>query len=632
MGRSYPSELGRIPATIDWALRQDVAALRRTLLQELGGHNLVAIGSGGSLTAAAFAALLHEAATGRLARAATPLEAITRSPLRDTGVLLLSARGTNVDIRRAAEMLPQLGYDAVSTVTTRRGSPLGRILMGYGATAHEFTVPGGRDGFLATNSLMATLVLLHRAVLSTDGSPDEGDLATSHPSVTGSETVLGNRTLVVLAQGWAVPAALDFESRFSEAALANVTVTDPRNFAHGRHHWLSLHAADTGIVSLETRGSTREAARMLRFLPKDTDVLRVTSAREGPAATIELVRAVMEFAGHVAKARGIDPGRPFVADFGRRLYRAGATLSVKPREAMPVAKKRRALSLNPQSNEDTLTNALREFVQRLEGTAFGGLVVDYDGTLCTRVHRSDPLAQDIQDELNRLLGEGIVLGVASGRGNSVHTTLRAALHRQYWNRVVVGLYNGAKVVELSEDVREPAGDIPQSLAVALSRMRPLETMLGFEAVVRPHQISLRLRNGPDPSELRTVVIEQLAEIDDVSIVTSSHSVDIVPLGTSKTAVVDALRSKRPGCILRIGDQGAAGGNDFELLNTGLSLSVDRVSSSLVTCWNLGAPAIAGPSLTLQYLRALRADHQVFRFDTSRLFTETSWWLDESGSR
>ena len=51
MGRSYPSELRRIPETIDWALRQDIAALRRTLLRELGGHNLVAIGSGGSLVA-----------------------------------------------------------------------------------------------------------------------------------------------------------------------------------------------------------------------------------------------------------------------------------------------------------------------------------------------------------------------------------------------------------------------------------------------------------------------------------------------------------------------------------------------------------------------------------------------------
>ena len=616
MGRPYPNDLKRIPATIDWALKQDITALRHTMLRDLGGHNLITIGSGGSLVAASFAALIHETVTGRLARAATPLEAITRSPPRDTGALLLSARGTNIDIRRAAEILPGLGYDAVSAVTTRKGSPLSRILMGYGATTHEFDVPGGRDGFLATNSLIATLVLLYRAALSVG---EDGDhLAISHPEVTGSETVLANRTLVVLAQGWAAPAAVDFESRFSESALANVTVTDPRNFAHGRHHWLSLHAADTGIVSLETLQTAREAARMLRFLPKNTNVLRVKSATEGPAATIELVRAVMEFTGRVAETRGIDPGRPSVAEFGRRLYRAGATPYVGSLEAASVSKKRRALFLGPRSNGDKLTIALREFLQRLKRTPFSGLAVDYDGTLCARDRRFEPLEPDIRDELNRLLDEGIVLGVASGRGNSVYAELRTALHPQYWNRVVVGLYNGAKVVELSEDMPESTGKIPQSLAAAHSRMRPLQEMLGFEVVVRPHQVSLRPRSVTDPSDLRTVAIEQLADIDDISIVMSSHSVDIIPIGTSKTAVVEALRSKRPGCMLRIGDQGAVGGNDFEFLNTGLSLSVDRVSSSLKTCWNLGAPGLAGPTLTLQYFRALHGDRGAFRVDTSRL--------------
>ena len=625
MGKPYRSEMRQLPETIDWALGQDIAALRQTLLRELGRCNLIAIGSGGSLVAAAFAVLLHEAVTGRLARTATPLEAITRPPPRDTAALLFSARGTNADILQVAEMLPGLGYNAVSAVSTRRKSPLGRILMGYGAKMHEFAVPGGRDGFLATNSLMATLVLLYRAALLVDWSPgeDSGHLARLHPTVEGSETVLDNRTLVVLAQGWAAPAAIDFESRFSEAALANVTITDPRNFAHGRHNWLSLHAEDTGIVSLETQGSTREAKRMLQFLPKDTDVLRVKSESEGPAATIELVRAVMELAGQVAESRGIDPGRPSIADFGRRLYHAGATPYVGRKEATSIAKKRRALFLGPQSNRDELTNALHEFVQRLERTPFSGLALDYDGTLCAQDRRFEPLEPDIRGELNRLLREGIVLGVASGRGSSVYTQLQEALHPQYWNRVVVGLYNGAKVVELSEDMPESAGEIPQSLAAAYSRLRPLEAVLGFETVVRPQQISLRPFSGPDPSELRTVVIEQLAKIDDVSIVASSHSVDIVPIGTSKTAVVDSLRSKRPGCMLRIGDQGAAGGNDFDLLNTGLSLSVDHVSSSLETCWNLGTHGLAGPSLTLQYLRALHGDHEGFRLDTSRLLVDMS---------
>ena len=57
-------------------------------------------------------------------------------------------------------------------------------------------------------------------------------------------------------------------------------------------------------------------------------------------------------------------------------------------------------------------------------------------------------------------------------------------------------------------------------------------------------------------------------------------------------------------VLRIGDLGSWGGNDFDLLNQGLSLSVDRVSSNLDTCWNLGPPGSKGITTTMQYLRAL----------------------------
>ena len=78
MGKPYQSELNLIPKTIDWAFKQDISALRHTLLHELGPHNLIAIGSGGSLVAAEFAAMLHETSTGHLARSATPLEATVR--------------------------------------------------------------------------------------------------------------------------------------------------------------------------------------------------------------------------------------------------------------------------------------------------------------------------------------------------------------------------------------------------------------------------------------------------------------------------------------------------------------------------------------------------------------------------
>ena len=618
MGKPYQSELNLIPKTIDWAFKQDISALRHTLLHELGPHNLIAIGSGGSLVAAEFAAMLHETSTGHLARSATPLEATVRQTPRNTAALLLSASGSNADILQSAKLLPQLGYETTAAICTRTGSPLSTIISYHGGMMHEFAIPSGRDGFLATNTLIATLVLLHRAASALPALHNlDDDLTPFNVTFNGTEAALNNRTLIVLAQGWAVPAAMDFETRFSEAALANVNVTDPRNFAHGRHNWLSLHAADTGIVSLETQSSEGEATRMLKFLPEHIDVLRVKSERKGPAATIDLVTAIMKLAGNAAEVRGIDPGRPSVPTFGRRLFHAGASRYMAPREAASISKKKKALFLSPQDDRDEINTALHEFVHRLKTTPFASLAIDYDGTLCARNRRFDPITHDIRSELNRLLADDIHLGVASGRGRSLHVQMREALNPRYWDRVILGLYNGAKVVKLSDDILDSDEPVPEALAMAYSRLAPLEPALDLETVVRPHQISVRPVGWIDPFNLRTIITEQLAGIDGVAVLASSHSVDIISICTSKTAVVDSLYLERPGSTLRIGDQGAAGGNDFELLNTGLSLSVDRVSSNLETCWNLGQLGVSGPPLTLQYLRGLAGRNGHLYVDTSR---------------
>ena len=619
MGKPYHSELNLIPATIEWALKQDISTLRHTLLRELGPHNLISIGSGGSLVAAEFAALLHETTTGHLARSATPLEATVRQTPRNTAALLLSASGSNADILQVARLLPELGYEATAALCTRGESPLGTVISGHGGMVHDFPLPSGRDGFLATNSLIATLVLLYRAATESPAtqSVDEALLPPNSVTFEGTEKALANRTLIVLGQGWAAPAATDFETRFSEGGLANVTFTDPRNFAHGRHNWLALHSAETGIVSLETETSKAEAARILKFLPEDIDTLRARSNRQGPAATIDLVSTVMKLAGTAAELRGIDPGRPSVPRFGRRMFRAGATRYTGSREAPSVAKKRKALSLSPHEKGDEINTALKEFVHKLKTARFTGLVIDYDGTLCARNRRFEPVTREICSELNRLLAEEVPLGVASGRGSSLHGRLRDALDPQYWDRVVVGLYNGAKVVKLSDEIEHDEQPVPDILAEAYSRLSPLEPTLGLESVVRPYQISIRPVSWIDPFNLRTIIIEQLAGFNGVSVLASSHSVDIVADCTSKTVVVDALHPEQPGCTLRIGDQGTAGGNDFELLNTGLSLSVDRVSSNLKTCWNLGQHGVSGPLLTLQYLRALSGENGHLCVDTSR---------------
>ena len=57
-------------------------------------------------------------------------------------------------------------------------------------------------------------------------------------------------------------------------------------------------------------------------------------------------------------------------------------------------------------------------------------------------------------------------------------------------------------------------------------------------------------------------------------------------------------------MLIVGDRGRWPGNDYELLREPYSLGVDEVSVDPSTCWNLASPGQRGPSVTLEYLKAL----------------------------
>jgi hypothetical protein len=98
-------------------------------------------------------------------------------------------------------------------------------------------------------------------------------------------------------------------------------------------------------------------------------------------------------------------------------------------------------------------------------------------------------------------------------------------------------------------------------------------------------------------------------------------VDILDLDVSKTQVVEVLRKKINDVksnILIIGDQGQYEGNDFELLNLPYSLSVDKISSSPITCWNLSPIGLRGVRATLAVLRSLEVEYRAFRLNVDYL--------------
>src|SRR5207249_1115932 len=55
-------------------------------------------------------------------------------------------------------------------------------------------------------------------------------------------------TLVILFSPAIQAAALDIESKFSEAALGTTQLADFRNFAHGRHNWLAKRGDSTAVL------------------------------------------------------------------------------------------------------------------------------------------------------------------------------------------------------------------------------------------------------------------------------------------------------------------------------------------------------------------------------------------------
>jgi len=259
--------------------------------------------------------------------------------------------------------------------------------------------------------------------------------------------------------------------------------------------------------------------------------------------------------------------------------------------------------------------ALQRWREGISKAPVGAVVLDFDGTCCYTHARHLGTDPRVRRELVRLLDEGLLVGLASGRGRSLHADLRAWIPEHLWDRVALGLYNGGLVLGLGESLASPSAAVPD----ALRKVRQASDALGLSELVhideRPYQVSMTV--GPDISvdQCRLLLEGALVGEPSLSILASSHSVDVVHRATTKMAVMDALDVGERD-FLAVGDRGDREGNDFELLNAvRWSLSVDRVSAALDRCWNLSPPGRTGPSELEAILAALTRDSEsdCFRF-------------------
>ena len=613
MGRPYASEIDEFGRTYLHALDTPINMLT-DFVSMASRTPLYAVGSGGSLTASVLASTMHQE-TGFMAKYITPLEFLNSKIARNASILVISAGGNNKDILsvfdKAVALEPTtLGVLCTSTNNrlTRKAKLLPRVFL------CEATTPK-RDGFLATNSLIAMSVWLTRAYAA--ATPLKAELPDSlgnliHQSMNEQDSmaILGERTaaltdrstIIVLYDFIGKAAAIDLESKLVEAGLNNVHLSDYRNFAHGRHNWINKNPDSTGVVFLINPECRVLAARTLRLIPSNVPVVEISTERSGPAGMLSLLIQTMYTVKVFGDFRGIDPGRPGVAEFGRRIYRIGMTGRKTNMTLEAVAIKRKfGTSIN--GSLEIRQAALRRFLRRLEQTSFDAIVFDYDGTLCDAPARRNSPSPETASMLAMLAKRGIPMGVATGRGRSIRSVLRGIIPKKSWHAVFVGYYNCADVAPLDVD-DIPNVDSATDPALANFSRYLIENSIVSKEVMeeRPNQISLLAGNLTAMDLIREINTSHSQALDDVKIVESGHSVDILPAKMSKTAILEVIR-KTLGCknILCIGDQGLWPGNDFELLSTPFSLSVDKTSGDPDSCWNLAPPGYVGEQAARYYI-------------------------------
>jgi hydroxymethylpyrimidine pyrophosphatase-like HAD family hydrolase len=512
----------------------------------------------------------------------------------------------------------------------KKKSPLADLCKKYQFSDYcGFEIPTQKDGFLATNSLLATMILLTRCyqnIFQNIPKFTKDILLTEEKLLKiqeDSQKILNRDTLVVLYSGWGYPAAIDLESKSTEGAIVSAQLADYRNFAHGRHNWLAKKGGSSGIIALITPDDYDLAEKTLSLIPEEIPILRIRTHEKGPTGTIELLIKIFHLVQILGSSKKIDPGMPKIPIFGRKIYHLKSKgykwekqfpKGIDPLVAIAIIRKNGCASFEEIVDLNFWRNAYFQYIEKMESTTFGSLVFDYDGTLCDAKERYCGPSHEISSMLNYLLERKVTIGIATGRGKSVRTDLQKIIQKKYWNNVVIGYHNGSDIALLNNDnhpnLNQKGSNEIKKLYDFIVEQDKLSSIA--EIKKRPHQISIGPKKKIYWARISQIINQYISSDRKLNLhlFESSHSFDIIDNTVSKINLVIACKeiaSKKNHSenTLCIGDKGKWPGNDFELLSTPYSLSVHTVSLDPSNCWNLSPPGYRGAQSTLYYTKLIK---------------------------
>ncbi|MEN9998006.1 MAG: hypothetical protein RI922_996 [Bacteroidota bacterium] len=627
MGRPFSQEIKQISYTYNWAKAIEI----EPVFLDLEEKNLWIIGSGGSTSACELLSLL-QFKFSRIGFATTPLELQYRQNALDSNsnIAFISASGRNSDILFGFDTAINHEPANIFNICLKKKSLLSEKAAPFSiAKTIEFDIPTGKDGFLATNSLIAYFTLLPKLFgLTTNVSNLEPAPSFLSDLNEFANSLIEDFTITVLYGGWGKPVAIDIESKFSEAGLGNILLADYRNFGHGRHNWFDKKKRQSAIIAIVTPEEKEIAEKTLKLLPSSIPVQFLISEEYEHNASLELLIQAFWVVDRFGKKCGIDPGRPGVPDYGSKLYKlkyskfyqTSLPKGVTQKEYLAVSRKTgngNSISIDSFS---TWIKYYSEYKRNLEKTQFNGLIMDYDGTLCSSDEKYKGPREEIKNWINNFLKNGIFIAFVTGRGKSIREVLQEFIPQLYWNKVVVGYYNGSQI-GLLEDSSLPNAIPIDSHLITIEQLLLNEPLLKHKVELdsRLGQLTAKFISSENINSLKQLMIDLIRNSFPfkVQILESSHSIDIILIETTKSKVIEYCTKLLNGAnqdlkFLSIGDRGKWPGNDYQLLSNHYSLSVDQVSSDPKSCWNFASKGIRRVEATLEYFNAMNINESFFK--------------------
>jgi HAD superfamily hydrolase (TIGR01484 family) len=637
---NFDNELSHIDATLAHAFNIDIVNLQAAIAAASEG-SLIAVGSGGSYTVASLLCSLHEAYTGRVSRAVTPLELICNPTVASNSpIFIISAEGKNPDILEALQRARRHSSRAVHVITNRASSPLmEKVNELHDVTSHVFELKD-KDGYLATNSLILDASLLARTYATLNGQIEQAaqsvdELVISGQSLKGwlesakpfvAEAV-SRRGLILVFSPHLRPVAEDLESKLSEAALLFCQLCDFRSFAHGRHLWLTERSKDSALLVLTEPDTMNLWADMQPQLPAEVPKLELQLDGSSPKDLIGALIASMHLISKIADQASRDIAKPSVSSLGRKLYYANLENlipSSKGEDRRGEDAKYEVLGAFWPNNRNSgkIRRAFKEAEREIGLQNFRAIVFDYDGTLCSSSSLENPPSKEIVAELERLAKHGVVIGIASGRGGSIGENLIKLISPTLQSQFRLGLYNGGWVGRLGDqpEVQPQLSEFLLHVQRTVLNLKSYGVPITEHRSTAPYQLSIRFQKGVNTESMWFVIVDALKQsgLETSTVLRSKHSIDVLAHGVSKSHLIARIVQDEkidPYEIVTMGDLGAWPGNDSSLLQHRYSLSVDLPSRRLDRGWKLAPKYIRDVDATLWYLsRAKTAEPAKFRFE------------------